>query len=100
MKFVFTLTGDRIPDKMKIQILSTSGKVVREILKEELGSIKIGNNVSDFTWDGTDMFGDRLAKGVYFYKVYLQDSSTEYKHRFTKGDTYFKNNIGKIYLIK
>lgn len=100
MKFVFTLTGEKIPDKIKVQILNMSGRVVREIFKEELGNLKIGNNISDFTWDGTDMYGDRLAKGVYFYKIYLQDNSSEFKHRSSKGDTFFKNNIGKIYLIK
>ncbi len=100
MKFVFTLTGEKVPDKMKIQILTISGKVIREIKKEELGTIKIGNNISDFTWDGTDMFGDRLANGVYFYKVIIEDNDGDLKHRNTKGDKFFKNKIGKIYLLK
>ncbi len=100
MRFVFTLTGSKIPNKLKIQILNQSGKVVREILKEELGNLRIGNNISDFVWDCKDQFGDRLANGVYFYKVYIEDESENFKHRFTKGDSNFKNNIGKIYLIK
>lgn len=100
MKFVFTLTGTVIPDKIKIQISTMTGKVVREILKSELGDIKIGNNISDFTWDGTDQFGDRLANGVYFYRVFLQDTSTDIKHRNTAGDKYFKNQTGKIYLLR
>lgn len=101
MKFVFTLTGDKIPEKVKIQILTVSGKVVREISKEELGALRIGNNVSDFTWDGTDQFGDRLANGVYFYKVMIQDNELgDLKHRSTKGDQFFRNKIGKIYLMR
>lgn len=100
MKFVFTLTGETIPDKIKIQISSMSGKVVREILKEELGDLKIGNNVSQFTWDGTDQFGDRLANGVYFYKVFIESNNTSVQHRNTSGDKYFKNQTGKIYLLK
>ncbi len=100
MKFVFTLTGEIIPDKIKVQISNMSGKVVREVLKEELGDLKIGNNVSDFTWDGTDQFGDRLANGVYFFKVFIQDANTDVKHRNTTGDKYFRNQTGKIYLLK
>jgi hypothetical protein len=100
MKFVFTLTGDKIPDKIKIQISNMSGKIVREVLKSELGNIKIGNNISDFSWDGTDQFGDRLANGVYFYKVFISDNENDVNKRNTSGDAYFKNQMGKIYLLK
>lgn len=99
MKFVFTLTGEEIPDNIKIQILTASGKIIKEISKAELGNIRIGNNVSDYTWDCTDMFGNRLANGVYFYKVIIQDANN-IEHRATSGDKYFKNDIGKIYIIK
>lgn len=101
MKFVFTLTGDKIPDKIKVQIMTVTGKIVREVFKEELGNIRIGNNISDFTWDGTDMYGDRLANGVYFYKVIVENNDkSEIKHRRTTTDNYFKQNTGKIYLMK
>ncbi|MBK0383039.1 hypothetical protein I5M32_08715 [Pedobacter sp. SD-b] len=101
MRFVFTLTGSKIPDKIKIQILTSSGKVVREINKNELGNLRIGNNVTDFNWDGTDQFGDRLANGIYFYKVSVEDNEKgEFKTRKTSNTPFFKNNIGKIYLLK
>ncbi|RYF20796.1 MAG: T9SS type A sorting domain-containing protein, partial [Flavobacteriales bacterium] len=101
MKFVFTLTGDKIPDKIKVQIMTVTGKIVREVFKEELGNIRIGNNISDFTWDGTDMYGDRLANGVYFYKVSVENNDkSEIKHRRTATDNFFKQNTGKIYLMK
>ncbi len=101
MKFVYTLTGDKIPDKIKVQIMTVTGKIVREVFKEELGAIRIGNNISDFTWDGTDMYGDRLANGVYFYKVTVENNDkSEIKHRKTKTDNFFKQNTGKIYLMK
>jgi hypothetical protein len=99
MKFVFTLTGSKIPDKIKIQIYNQSGKIVRTILKNELGYIRIGNNISDFSWDGTDEFGDRLANGIYLYKVDIEDL-TDYKMKYLVSDKNFKNNIGKIYLLK
>jgi len=101
MKFVFTLTGDKVPDKIKVQIMTVTGKIVREIFKEELGNIRIGNNTSDFTWDGTDMYGDRLANGVYFYKVIIENNDrSEIKHRRTNADNFFKQNTGKIYLMR
>lgn len=37
-KFVFTLTGSEVPDYFKIQIMTVSGKVIREIMRDELGS--------------------------------------------------------------
>ena len=101
MKFVFTLTGAKIPDKIKVQITTITGKIVREVFKEELGAIRIGNNISDFTWDGTDQFGDRLANGVYFYKLMVENNDkAEIKHRSTNADSSFKLNTGKIYLMR
>ena len=67
--FVFTLTGSEIPGNLKIQILTVTGKIVREITKDELGPIRIGRNITEFKWDGTDQYGQRLANGVYLYRV-------------------------------
>ena len=39
-RFVFTLTGKEIPDQIKIQIMTVTGKVVREITQNELGLLK------------------------------------------------------------
>jgi hypothetical protein len=100
MRFVFTLTGSRIPDQLKVQIMTVSGKVVREISRQELGNIRIGNNISEFTWNGTDQFGDRLANGVYFYRVLTKIDGQNIKHRFTEADKYVEKGFGKIYLMK
>jgi hypothetical protein len=100
-RFVFKLTGLKIPDDIKIQIFNQSGKIVKEILKQELGNISIGNNITDYAWDGTDTFGDRLANGIYFYKVVIKNNDqTSYKTSFNSTDKMFKNNMGKIYLLK
>ena len=53
-RFVFTLTGSEVPDDLRIQIMTITGKFVREIHLEELGPIHIGNNITQFTWNGTD----------------------------------------------
>lgn len=100
MKFVFQVTG-KVPDKIKVQIMTVTGKIVREVFKNELGPINIGNNISDFTWDGTDQFGDRLANGIYFYNVILENNDkSEIKHRANTTDAFFKKNFGKIYLMR
>jgi hypothetical protein len=100
MKFVYQITG-KIPDKIKIQIMTVTGKIVKEVFKEELGNISIGNNISEFTWDGTDQFGDRLANGVYFYNVITENNDkSEIKHRANNTDVYFRKNFGKIYLMR
>jgi hypothetical protein len=66
--FVFTVTGSEIPQNMKVQILTITGKIVREVTKEELGPLHIGRNITDFKWDGKDQFGQKLANGVYLYR--------------------------------
>jgi hypothetical protein len=100
MRFVFTLTGAQIPDQVRIQIMTVTGKIVREINETELGPMKIGNNISAFTWNGTDQFGDRLANGVYFYRVMTRMNNQEIKHRKTSAEQYVEKGFGKIYLIK
>lgn len=101
MRFVFRLTGMKIPDDIKITIFTATGKVVREVFKQELGNIRSGDNVSDFAWDGTDQFGDRLANGVYFYNVVIKNYDDAQIGRYiNKTDNMFKKNMGKIYLLK
>ena len=99
-RFVFTLTGTQIPEDIKIQIMTISGKIVREIIGDELGPIKIGHNISTYAWDGKDEFGDQLANGVYFYKVEVESGGELLDKRASGGDRGFKDNIGKLYLLR
>jgi flagellar hook assembly protein FlgD len=98
-RFVFTLTGGEVPEDLKIQIMTVTGKVVREITKEELGPIRIGNNKTEYAWDGRDEFGDKLANGVYLYRVILKNGGG-FKHRESAGDKAFKKNFGKLYILR
>jgi hypothetical protein len=99
-RFVFTLTGSEIPDQIKIQIMTVTGKVVKEILPEELGPVKIGNNISQYAWDGRDEFGDKLANGVYLYRVIVKQNGENLNRRETAGDKSFKKEFGKIYILR
>lgn len=99
-RFVFTLTGSEVPDDILIQILTVSGRVVREISEDELGPIQIGRNVTEFSWNGTDNFGDPLANGVYLYRVITKLNGEDIKHRESGADPYFTKNFGKMYLLR
>lgn len=80
-----------------------SGKVVREISQDELGPLKIGKHLTDFVWDGTDQFGDRLANGVYLYKFYIKDQNKKdyEKLEISKDiDQYFTSGWGKLVIIR
>jgi flagellar hook assembly protein FlgD len=100
VRFVFTLTGE-IPEDIRIQIMTVSGKVVKTIFKDDLGPLQIGNNISQYAWDGTDEFGDQLARGVYLYKVDVRKAGGEdFDHRPTAADNMFKQGYGKLYLMR
>ncbi|WP_139920750.1 C25 family cysteine peptidase [Hymenobacter sp. DG01] len=99
-KFVFTLTGSTVPRNMKIQIVSLTGRVVKEIMMADLGPLRIGNNISEYAWDGTDDYGDRLANGTYLYRVVLDDPSSKFEHRATSADKAFKKGWGKLVLLR
>lgn len=99
-RFVFTLTGAVIPDQIKIQIMTVSGKVVREITQDELGPIRIGNNISAYAWDGADEFGDKLANGVYLYRVITKAGGQTIERRATAADKAFHKEYGKLYILR
>ncbi len=86
-RFVFTLTGSEVPDNFKVQIMTITGKVIREITKDELGSIHIGRNITEYAWDGRDQFGDLVGNGIYLYHV---------QTRLNGGSKGF----GKMYLMR
>ncbi len=99
-KFVFTITGSEIPETFKVQVLTITGRVVKEITREELGFLHIGRNITDYAWDGTDQFGDKLANGVYFYRVETRLNGNEIDHLSTEADGYFKKGFGKMLLMR
>lgn len=99
-RFVFTLTGREIPTAMRIQIMTISGRVVREVPMSELGPLHVGRNITDFAWNGTDQFGDRLARGIYLYRVMAQLHGQDIEYRDGGAGSYFTKGIGKMYLLR
>ncbi|NEN24935.1 hypothetical protein G3O08_15650 [Cryomorpha ignava] len=99
-QFVFTLTGTEVPDEFKIQIMTISGKIVREIMQQEFGPIRIGRNFSEYRWDGRDEYGDRLANGVYLYRVIARLNGENIDKRENAASQYFTKSWGKMVLFK
>ena len=99
-RFVFTLTGAELPDMLLVQIMTVTGKVVKEIDLAATSHLHIGKNITNFVWDGRDEYGDLLANGVYFYRVYARLNGQEIENRATEADRLFKKNIGKLYIIR
>ncbi|MCW3119997.1 MAG: hypothetical protein JWM28_4079 [Chitinophagaceae bacterium] len=101
--FVFTVTGSEVPQNIRIQILTITGKIVRDITKQELGSLHIGRNITEFKWDGTDQYGQKLANGIYLYRVITNlngKSLDKYKATDDNTDKYFNKGYGKMYLMR
>lgn len=62
--------------EVQIRVFSVSGRLVKTIQEQVMAE---GTRITDIQWDGTDEYGDQLARGVYLYKVKLggSDSSGE-----------------------
>jgi len=84
-----------------------TGKVVREITKDELGPLHIGRNITEYKWDGRDQYGQLLGNGVYMYRVATSLNGNSIEHRpdmdqkaDNSGDKFFKNGYGKMYIMR
>ncbi len=106
--FVFTVTGSDVPQNIRIQIMTITGKIVKEITKLELGSLHIGRNITDYKWDGTDQYGQKLGNGVYLYRVITNlngASLGKFNTLDANGDKvdtdkFFNKGYGKMYLMR
>lgn len=52
--------------QVSIQIFTLSGRVIKTIQK---AINTAGNRSSELEWDGRDQYGDKIGRGVYFYKL-------------------------------
>ncbi len=100
--FVYTLTGSEPPAHFKIQVMTVSGRVVREITEQEFGPLKPGTHRSEFCWNGHDEYGDQLANGVYLYRIVAKklDGSDFDLFENNVADGFFKHGFGKMVLIR
>ena len=62
------------PLNVTIQIFTIAGRLVKSIIG--ITQSDSGSNFSrDFSWDGRDDFGDKVAKGVYIYKITVRSEA-------------------------
>ncbi len=81
--------------------MTVTGKVVREITKEELGSMHIGRNITDYKWDGRDQYGQLLGNGVYLYRVITAINGNDIEHRDNSAvDKFYKHGYSKMYIMR
>ena len=80
---VFTYNLAQTPDQVIVKIYTVSGRLIRTI---EDASARRGYNETD--WDARDENGERLANGVYFYKVIVKTD----KHKIEK--------IGRLAILR
>jgi hypothetical protein len=80
-KFMFQHNQVCNPLKVTIQIYTVSGKIVKTIQKSTGcdGSVPEG-----IEWDGKDDYGDKLARGVYIYKLAILDVDNKKAEKIEK----------------
>lgn len=100
-RFVYTLTGNESPTYFKIQIMTTSGRIVRELTEADIGPLRIGTHQTEYAWDGRDDYGDELANGVYLYRVVAKDTQgKDFDYHDNGLQSYFKNGMGKLVILR
>ena len=55
---------------VRIEVFSVSGRLVKTL---SFNGAVSGNRFNNVSWDGLDDYGDKLARGVYIYKVTVKD---------------------------
>ena len=100
-RFVYTLTGAEQPEVFQINIYTVSGKRVKTIDFLELGEVSVGQHITDYAWDGTDEYGDKLANGLYLYRVnFRMPQGVDLEKRDAQTKKYFKKGWGKMYIMR
>ena len=69
---VFTYNLAQSPDQVAVKIYTVSGRLIRTI---EAASARRGYNETD--WNARDENGERLANGVYFYKIIVEKDGSK-----------------------
>jgi hypothetical protein len=98
-QFRFELTGTAVPDDITISVYSLTGSLVKTITSEDLGTMRVGENTSNYRYYGTNDSGELLANGLYYYKIEFDFGDTDLHYRETDLDSY-ENKVGKLMIVR
>ena len=73
-KFMFEHNQSCDNMDVQIQVYSVSGRLVKTILEKVQ---TVGFRTEGLNWDGKDDFGDKLARGVYIYRLSIKTDAGE-----------------------
>ena len=101
VRFQYELTGE-VPTDYRIAIYSSSGRLVRSLSSTDLGPLQIGRRLTQGTWNGTDEFGQRLARGVYLYRFEVSRTSAgdAFEQRSTGAERAVESGFGKLVIVR
>ncbi len=101
VRFQYELTGE-VPSDYQIAIYSSSGRLVRSLGPDDLGPLQIGRRLTQGTWNGTDEYGQRLARGVYLYRFQVEQATqgVDFEHRSTGAEKAVESGFGKLVIVR
>ncbi len=65
----FTFRLSQMPDQLEIKIFTISGRLIKSI---RIGGAQLNYDFNRIMWDGKDEDGDKIASGVYLYKIIVR----------------------------
>ncbi len=80
-EFIFQHNQAGIPLRVKIEIFTISGKLVKSI---DQTIVSQGYLVRDIKWDGRDDYGNRIGKGVYVYRLKIRSDNGSMAEKIEK----------------
>lgn len=80
-KFFFQHNQSGLPLKVHIQIYTVSGKLVKTIQQTVVSNGFMSDGIE---WDGKDDYGDKLARGVYVYRLAILDINNKKAEKIEK----------------
>jgi hypothetical protein len=90
--FQFEHSAAKLPMRVRVNIYAVSGRLVKSLEKElNTEGFRVNNELE---WNGTDEYGNQLARGVYVYKV-----STWFKNG-QKQDEKLESDFEKLVIIR